>query len=82
MVTYLKLHVHWISIERHYREWKCNEEKFFNMSKKNTKRRCPGGGNKAFWPELEEHLFKWVQIERQFKTWSYKSWGNEFLEYI
>jgi hypothetical protein len=48
MVTYLKLHVHWISIERHYREWKCNEEKFFNMSKKNTKRRCPGGGNKAF----------------------------------
>lgn len=46
------------------REWKCNEEKFFNMSKKNTKRRCPGGVNKAFWLELEEHLFKWVQIER------------------
>jgi hypothetical protein len=45
------------------REWKCNGEKFFNMSKKNTKR-CPGGGNKAFWLELEEYLFKWVQIER------------------
>jgi transposase-like protein len=45
------------------RDWRDNKEKLANSSKKLSVRKI-GCGRKAFFPELEKCVFKWLQSER------------------